>query len=96
MTIFAVLMPSEQPALKHNILSLYPLDHYQLSETQWLISASGTVMEITTKLGIADPNNLGLQPTGLAIVFATSSYYGRAPQPVWDWIKVKLEGRPNG
>jgi len=27
------------------------------------------------------------------IVFATSAYYGRASQPVWDWIKTKLETR---
>ena len=95
MTIFAILMPTAQPALAERIKSTFPSDHYHLNDTQWLISAQGTAMEITTKLGIADPNNLALQATGLAVVFATSSYYGRAPQPVWDWIKAKLEGRPN-
>jgi hypothetical protein len=96
MTIFAILMQSEQPAIKHRIMTVFPLDNYQLSETQWLISAPGTVMDISTKLGIADPNDLSLPSTGSAIIFATSSYYGRAPQPIWDWIKAKLEGRQNG
>ena len=95
MTIFAVLMPNPQAALVERIQAIFPADHYHINETQWLISAPGTAMELTTRLGIADPNNTSLQPIGLAIVFATSSYYGRAPQPVWDWIKAKLEARPN-
>jgi hypothetical protein len=96
MTIFAILMQSEQPSIAAKILSAFPTDHYHLSDTQWLISSQGTVMDISTKLGIADPNNLSLPSTGSAIIFATSSYYGRAPQPIWDWIKAKLEGRQNG
>jgi hypothetical protein len=95
MTIFAVLMPMPQPALAERIKSIFPAEHYVLHDTQWLISAQGTAIELTTKLGIADPSNSALQPIGLAVVFATSSYYGRAPQPVWDWIKAKLESRPN-
>jgi hypothetical protein len=95
MTIFAILMPTPQPALAEKIKAVF-VNHYQLNDTQWLISTSGTAIEISTKLGIADPNNLAAPAMGLGIVFATSSYYGRAPQPVWDWIKAKLEGPQNG
>jgi hypothetical protein len=95
MTIFAVLMPTPQPQLVERIRSAYNSNYYQLNDTQWLISSSGTAIDLTTKLGIADPQNLNAQPTGIAIVFATSAYYGRAPQPVWDWIKSKLESHPN-
>jgi hypothetical protein len=34
-------------------------------------------------------------PHRVAIVFATSSYFGRAPATVWEWIKVKLESSPS-
>jgi hypothetical protein len=91
MTIFVLLMPTPQPLLAERIKAVYDSNYYELNETQWLLSSSGTVVEITTKLGIADPQNLNVHPTGIAIVFATSSYYGRAPQLVWDWIKTKLE-----
>jgi hypothetical protein len=96
MTIFAVLMPAPQPALAEKIKQSFPNDHYALSDTQWLISASQTAIELSAKLGIVDPKAPTSPITGLAVIFATSSYYGRAPQSVWDWIKTKLESPPNG
>jgi hypothetical protein len=95
MTIFAVLMPTPQPVLAEKIKAVFANAYYQINDTQWLVSTTGTAIEICTKLGIADPTNLAAPPIGLGIVFATSSYYGRAPQPVWDWMKARLEGPPN-
>lgn len=91
MTIFAVLMPSPQPVLADTIRSKYPADHLMVTDTQWLISAHGTAGDISTTIGIYDPKSPNAKPTGSAIIFATSSYFGRAPTPVWDWIKTKLE-----
>ena len=96
MTVFAVLLAAEQPALAQKIVSVYPDDHLKITETQWLISANGTAVDIAAKLGIVDPNSPG-PPVGTGIVFATSGYYGRAPSTTWDWIKAKLEaGATNG
>jgi hypothetical protein len=96
MTIFAILMPTPQPALVAEITRLYPDDHLSLNETQYLISASGTVQGLTTKLGMGPTREAGKELTGNAVIFATSSYWGRAPAAVWDWMKVKLEAPPSG
>jgi hypothetical protein len=91
MTIFAILMPSPQPALAQAIRNEFPNDHLMVTETQWLISTGGTVIDLSKKLGVADSANLNAPAVGVGIIFATSSYFGRAPQTVWDWLRVKLE-----
>jgi hypothetical protein len=96
MTIFAVLLPMPQPKLAAAIKRAFPDDYYMLNDTQWLISASGTAIDITARLGIYDAANPEAEATGGAIIFATSSYYGRAPGQVWDWVRAKLEGATGG
>jgi hypothetical protein len=95
MTIFAVLMPFHQQRLAEAIQSSFPNDHLQITDTQWLISSSGTAVDVVKRLGIYDPMNPSGPSTGNAIIFATSSYYGRAPTTTWDWIKSKLESNPS-
>jgi hypothetical protein len=94
MTIFAVLMPEQQTDLESKIREVYPNDFYQLSLTQWLISDSGTAADISRKLGIFDPANPQVA-VGEAVIFSTSSYHGRAPTPLWDWMRAKLEAAPS-
>jgi hypothetical protein len=95
MTIFAILLPAPQPKLAEAIKEAYPTEHFSINDTQWLISANGTAVDVTAKIGIYDAKQPERPPTGGGIVFAITSYYGRAPTPVWDWIKAKLETRPN-
>jgi hypothetical protein len=92
MTIFAILMPTPQPALADAIKSVFPNDFLEISSTQWLVSTRETVQEVSSKIGVTGP----AVPKGNAVIFATSSYFGRAPATVWDWIKVKLETTPSG
>jgi hypothetical protein len=91
MTIFAVLMPVHQPGVVAEIHRLYPNDHLPLNDSQFLISTSSTAVDLAAKLGIVDPQNPQKPSTGNAVVLATSSYFGRAPATVWDWMKTKLE-----
>lgn len=91
MTIFAILLPRAQPALEQKLTAEFKADFLKITDTQWLISASGTAQEISVRLGIFDPTNPSAPPVGDAIVFATSGYFGRAPANVWEWIKAKLE-----
>ncbi len=96
MTIFAVLMPSPQPELAEAIQKNYPGDNLSVTPTQWLLSSSESVLDITAKIGIYDVNNPSAPADRLGIVLAISSYHGRAPTVVWDWIKSKLEAKTNG
>ena len=96
MTIFAVLMPIPQPALIDEIRRSYPLDHLQLNETQFLVSANNiTTTDLAVKLGVVNLQDPVKAPSGNAVIFATSSYFGRAPTTVWEWIKTKLEAPPS-
>jgi hypothetical protein len=95
MTIFAVLLPIPQPSLAAEIRAAYPGDHLMITDTQWLISGAGTVIDVTAKIGIYDQSLPDRIPTGSAIVIAMSAYYGRAPTPIWDWIKAKQESPPH-
>jgi hypothetical protein len=96
MTIFAVLLPTPQPGLVNEIRNAYPSDHLSITDTQWIISGTGTAIDVCAKLKIYDAKDPGREPSGSAVVFAVSNYFGRAPQNIWDWIKVKLEATPNG
>ena len=96
MTIFAVLLPNNQPKVVAAIQREFPNDHLQVTPLQWLVSGSGTALNVTTKLGIYDPKEPAAPASGNAIVFAVSSYHGRAPTPIWDWVKSKLEGTSGG
>lgn len=69
----------------------YPNDWISLSDTQFLVSSEGTAIEVSTKIGVADPADRRKPSVGPAVILATTAYYGRAPTPVWDWMKSKLE-----
>lgn len=96
MTIFAILLPAPNPPLVAAIKNAYPNDWLSLNDTQWLVSAVGTVFDVCARIGIADLSNPQKPSVGNAVVFATSSYYGRAPTLVWDWVKSKLESPQSG
>jgi hypothetical protein len=96
MTIFAVLMPTLQPGLAKRIEDTPGLDFMKISDTQYLVSAKGTAIDLCRELGIYDQKNPQLQPSGNAVVLAMSSYYGRAQATIWEWIKSRLETPPNG
>lgn len=95
MTIFAILLPSPQPKLAEAIVAAYPNNYLKITDTQWLVSGGGTVIEVTAKIGVYDPKQPDNPVSGSAIVISMSAYYGRAPTPVWDWIKAKLEAPTN-
>jgi hypothetical protein len=96
MTIFVVLMQSPQPRIVEVIKNSFVNDHLELTDTQYLISTVGTVQEVVAKLGIYDPKNPTTPPTGTAVVFSTSSYFGRGQTSLWDWLRTKLEAPPSG
>ena len=95
MTIFAIMMPQPQPGLVAEVEKLFPNDFIMLSDTQYLVSFNGTAVDLCAKLGIYNLKEKDKPASGVAVVFATSSYFGRGPATVWDWLKTKLEATPN-
>jgi hypothetical protein len=87
MAIFVVLPRAQNPKLDAVITASFAADSIQLAPNQWLISFPGTVIALSEKLGVTGDGG----QTGSAVIAQIGSYYGRAPQVVWDWIKTKLE-----
>lgn len=86
MSVFIIVSKTDNAELGRIIQEKYPQDYYQYSSNQWLVSSSGISKEVSDNLGISDKDkNL------VAVVFAISSYWGRASADVWDWLKNKLE-----
>jgi hypothetical protein len=90
MAIFAILPPMPVPQLDAAIRQTYRDNYLQVAPNQWLVSASATAKEVSDQLGISDGKN------GSAIVLRVTSYYGRAPTNIWEWIAQKLESKPGG
>jgi hypothetical protein len=85
MTVFTILSPTGDNAnLAASIETHFTNDFLKIGPGQWLVAARITAVEVSNKLGITTP------PDVSGIVFATSSYFGRADNSVWDWIRVKL------
>ena len=64
----------------------------KLADDQWLVAGQNTVMEVATKLRLAENNGEDLE-VGSAIVFGLHAYYGRASDHIWDWMKVKYDAK---
>jgi hypothetical protein len=89
MSLFAVLLPKEEGSanLINKIKATFPNDNFQITPTQWLISAKGTAKEISEKLGINDEKPV----VGYAIILAIAGYWGRGSADLWEWMRVKTE-----
>lgn len=90
MAIFVVFGVTNPTAVGAAIKREFPGDHFEVRPGEWLISSPLTAIEVSNKLGITKGEN------GSAIIFAMSSYYGRASNAVWDWIKSRLEAKAGG
>ncbi|MGB9152137.1 MAG: hypothetical protein WCD70_03515 [Alphaproteobacteria bacterium] len=91
MAIFTVLSVEQSEPLNQKILAEFSEANYRISPMSWLVSFKGTSEELSKKLGLLDPtSNLR------AVITRVESYHGRAPAPIWEWIKTKWEAAQNG
>ena len=89
MAIFAIIgQPHENAAkLASVVATTYKDAHLQIADRVWLVSDTGTAKEISDKLQVTDATN------GAAVILEAASYYGRASNNIWAWIKAKWEGK---
>jgi len=67
-------------------------DRYQLTNNRgWLIRYSGTSVELSNHLKISGQPKGVPAEVGSALVTLVSSYYGRAPTDMWEWIQTRWE-----
>lgn len=86
MTIFAIFRVSHPDKMRDALARVFPNNHLQVKDDEWLLSASGTARDVSDKLGVTPGND-----TGGAIIFSMANYYGRSDTQIWEWIKAKAE-----
>ncbi len=92
MSLFVVILPKEDPALVAAIKEKFPNNYYQITPTQWIISARGTAQQLSDLIGVTGEE----KPIGLAVILAIAGYWGRASTDLWEWMRVKTEEKANG
>lgn len=73
-------------------LHIAPLDRYQLQNDRgWLIKFDGTSIELSNHIKLTGQTPGEPSPLGSAIIVPVTTYYGRGPGDMWEWIKTRLE-----
>lgn len=88
MAIFLVVPNSNQAGIKKSMAALKEakrLDFIDLPNEGAFVSFHGTAQELSNELGITDGSS------GTGVVVAVSSYYGRAPTNIWEWVNSRWE-----
>jgi hypothetical protein len=93
MPIF-VLLPQNEAAQRNlppAVARVYPDDHKQLANHNWLVAGKGTAQDVSEKLGIHKPDEPAASEVGTVMVLEIASYYGLATNDIWNWVKAKWE-----
>ncbi len=68
--------------------------HKLQNDMGWLVRHSGTTTEVSNHLGLTGQPQGERSPIGSAMVTLVSSYYGRGPADMWEWLKTRFEREP--
>ncbi|MFL9892429.1 hypothetical protein [Paraburkholderia sp. RL17-381-BIF-C] len=62
-------------------------DLHEVAQDKFFVNFAGTSTDLSQKLGIAEG------ATGNGIVLLVTSYHGRAPKSVWEWVNLKQNAK---
>lgn len=81
-----------EPLKKAVQIRVSPENRHELQgDSGWLINFSGTTIELCNHLGITGQDPGVPSPVGASLVVPITSYYGRGPSDMWEWIKTRIE-----
>lgn len=81
------LKAGQNGALNKRLKSLIPDDddRYELAPDKWMVFFDGTARELAEKSGVRG----GEEPIGTGLVLPVTTYSGRAPGDLWEWLRKK-------
>lgn len=65
--------------------SVDALDFLKLPTSGYFVAHPGTSQELSDAIGLTEGT------TGVGIVVAVSSYYGRATNDIWEWVSSRWD-----
>jgi hypothetical protein len=69
-----------------------PIDRYALQNDRgWLIKFDGTSIELSNHIKLTGQNPGEPSPVGSAIIVPVTTYFGRGPGEMWEWLKTRIE-----
>ena len=81
--VFFVTAHSKAPEVRERINAIIPVnDRYELSENQWMVKFDGATQDLAEKAGIRGGDN----HIGTGLVLSVTTYSGRTPTGLWDWL----------
>jgi hypothetical protein len=83
MAVYAVIASHNPEAVKALIITQYGASHYQVSQSAWFITDTGTTKDVADKLGITKGEN-GVQ----GVVLRFDAYSGRTAATAWTWLQA--------
>lgn len=57
----------------------------------WFIDFDGTTIELSNALGVTGQAKGENSTVGSTLITAVTSYYGRGPTDMWEWLKIRFE-----
>jgi sarcosine oxidase gamma subunit len=85
-TVYFVTALAQAERVKERIRSFVAAeDVFELAPDKWMVSYEGPTRELAEKAGVRSGENL----IANGIVLAVTTYSGRGPTGLWDWLKVK-------
>ena len=66
-------------------------DRYQLpNDAGWLVRYDGTTVDLSNFIEVTGQEKGVLSPVGSTLITLVTSYYGRGPTDMWEWLSLKM------
>jgi hypothetical protein len=84
--LYFVVALTEAQKVRERIQSVIAeSDRYELAVDKWFVSYDGVGQDLAETAGIRS----GDQRLGTGLVMPITTYSGRAPTTLWDWLKTR-------
>lgn len=83
-TIYFVTALTNSVSVKSRLEGMIPeADRYELRPDQWMVSYDGPAQDLAENVGVRGGENV----LGNGLVLPVTTYSGRAPTTLWDWLR---------
>ncbi len=84
--IYFVTAFSEAQRVRARLFGMIPEDNrYELASDKWMVTFDGAAQELAESAGVRG----GDDQIGTGLVLPVTTYSGRAPTALWDWLRRK-------
>lgn len=84
--VYFVTALAEAAKVRERLFALIPeTNRFELATDKWFVTYSGPTQELAESVGV----RAGEDVIGNGLVLSVTTYSGRAPSTLWDWLRDK-------